>query len=179
MFKNKYKNLNIGSSDIKNGILDNNFGGYGSQPKVSFELHWDKVDNAKSYGLYFIDYDAIHVVGFPFIHWVVLNIKTNGLRQNATYLDRNDITQGQNSRTTVGWLNTKGNKISTEEFLKDSNYTGPYPPDESHIYKVVVFALDKEKIDLQDGFFMDEMLKMIDNHILAYDELNFKYIKPN
>lgn len=176
MYKNNFKNLNISSTNINNNVLDNKFGGYGESPKVSFELHWDKVENAKSYALYMIDYDAIHVVGFPFIHWVVANIKNNKLELDATHLNR-DIIQGQNSRTTIGWLNKRGNSISKGELLANANYTGPYPPDKSHSYTIILFALDIETIDLDNGFFLDEMLPKIKDHIIATDILEFDYIK--
>lgn len=179
MFKNTYKNLNIRSKDIKNNVLNNLYGGYGKEPQTSFELEWDKVENAKSYGLIFIDYDAVHVVGKPFIHWLVLNIRENKLKKNATFLDKDILVQGQNSRTTIGWLDVKDKKLTKEEILQNANYTGPFPPDKSHIYKIIIFALDFENTNLPNGYFMDEMLKEVENHVIAYDELNFEYIKPN
>lgn len=177
MFKSQITNLNIRSKEIRDGILDNKFGGYGSSPKVSFDLEWDKVEGAKSYALLMIDYDAVHVVGFPFIHWVVGNIYENKLALDATHLNK-DIIQGQNSITKIGWLNTRDiHDIKEPEILENANYTGPRPPDKTHTYTIYLMALDIKNLSLKNGFFLDEMLHEIKDHVITYDILNFDYIK--
>ncbi len=168
--------LNIKSEFIKDNVLNVDFGGYGKHSKVSFPIKWDKVSAAKSYALYMIDYDATHVVGFPFIHWLVANIKNNELVYDATHLDKT-IIQGQNSCTNIQWLNTRNHKPSIEEILENANYTGPTPPDKDHIYTIYIFALDKEDIKLQPGFFLDEFYHKILQHIIGFDFINVKYHK--
>ena len=170
------QNLHINSINIKDGILDNDFGGYGKHPSISFPLSWNKVEGAKSYALYMIDYDATHVVGFPFIHWLVANIKDNKLDYDATHLNK-DIIQGQNSRTKATWINNQNKIISKSELLEHANYTGPTPPDKAHFYTVFIFALDKEKLDLNNGFFLEELLKEIKDHIISFDYINLEYKK--
>lgn len=170
------QNLNISSINIKDGVLDNDFGGYGKHPEISFPLSWDQVDGAKSYALYMIDYDATHVVGFPFIHWLVANIKENKLEYDATHLNK-DIIQGQNSKTKATWINNKNRIISQTELLENANYTGPTPPDKAHFYTIFIFALDKEKLELKNGFFLEELFKEINNHTISFDYINFEYKK--
>lgn len=178
MMKKSRNNLNISSSSIIDGVLEKKYGGYGDEPRVSFPLEWSNVKEAKSYALYVIDYDAIHVVGYPFIHWVVANIHENKLEFDATHKNKS-IIQGQNSLTTVGWRNSQGREISKEELLRNANYMGPYPPDKTHTYTIFVFALDVDNLNLKDGFFLDEMLHEMEDHIIQYDKINFSYVKPN
>ncbi|SYV94651.1 Phospholipid-binding protein, partial [Mycoplasmoides gallisepticum] len=35
------------------------------------------------------DFDAAAVIGFSFIHWIAVNIKTNHIAENQSYLDHN------------------------------------------------------------------------------------------
>ena len=169
------RNLNINSIVIRNGVLQYEFGGGHDFGDISFPLTWDKVPEAKSYAMYIIDYDATHVCGFPFIHWVVANIHTNELPTDATHVYKGIIAQGQNSTSTVTYRNLHGKKPTQSELLKAAKYVAPTPPDGNHTYTVVLFALDVDKLDLKDGFFLDQMLAKIHSHVLVYDWFNFKY----
>lgn len=169
------RNLNITSVAIHNDVLQYDFGGGQEFGEISFPLKWDNVPEAKSYALYIIDYDATHVCGFPFIHWVVANISKNELGFDATHNLKGIIAQGQNSTSTVTYRNLHGKKPTQSELLKAAKYVAPTPPDGSHTYTIVLFALDVEKIDLKDGFFLDQMLAKLHSHILVYDWYNFKY----
>ncbi|MBR4485756.1 hypothetical protein IKS57_00005 [bacterium] len=61
--------------------------------------------------------------------------------------------------------------------LENANYTGPTPPDKAHFYTIFIFALDKEKLDLKNGFFLEELFKEINNHTISFDYINFEYKK--
>jgi Phospholipid-binding protein len=52
-----------------------------------------------------------------------------------------------------------------------TGYNGPYPPDQTHDYVLKVFALD-DNLDLENGFWMNELLHKMDGHILASAEFN-------
>ena len=169
------RNLNISSVAIHNNVLQYDFGGGQEFGEISFPLKWDSVPEAKSYALYIIDYDATHVCGFPFIHWVVANISKNELGFDATHNLKGIIAQGQNSTSTVTYHSLRGRKPTQSELLKAAKYIAPTPPDGSHTYTIVLFALDVDKLDLKDGFFLDQMLAKLHSHILVYDWYNFKY----
>ena len=44
-------------------------------------------------------------------------------------------------------------------------YTGMAPPDKDHTYEIHVYALDKET-NLKKGFFVNELYKAMEGHIL-------------
>ncbi|MBO7084840.1 hypothetical protein J6W20_02845 [bacterium] len=93
----------------------------------------------------------------------------NELGFDATHNLKGIIAQGQNSTSTVTYHNLHGKKPTQSELLKAAKYVAPTPPDGSHTYTIVLFALDVEKIDLKDGFFLDQMLAKLHSHILVYD----------
>lgn len=40
-------------------------------------FEWKEILGVKSYVLKIIDYEVVEIIRFPFIYWVVSNIKTN------------------------------------------------------------------------------------------------------
>ncbi|MBO6103788.1 hypothetical protein J6W32_00665 [bacterium] len=96
-------------------------------------------------------------------------MKTNELSYDATHNLARIISQGQNSTSTVTYHALHGKKPTPSELLKAAKYVAPTPPDGSHTYTIVLFALDVDKIDLKEGFFLDQMLAKINSHILVYD----------
>ncbi|GMA69938.1 hypothetical protein GCM10025879_11840 [Leuconostoc litchii] len=47
----------------------------------------------------------------------------------------------------------------------NQSYIGPMPPDKTHNYTLTVFALDT-KLDLQNGFFLNELRSKSMTHVL-------------
>ena len=75
--------------------------------------------------------------------------------------------QGKNDYT--GWFH--GDKDMGGEYL---GYDGPCPPwndERVHHYHFRVHALDVEKLNLADGFTLDELRKVMHGHVLAQAEL--------
>lgn len=159
-----------------NGYLKDKYGANGKEnnptqfPSVSFDLQWEPIPNAKSYAIIFEDFDACEVVGFPFIHWIVANIKTNKITENQSFNDfkkwdkkgsyPNDILwQGHNSsvnRTLVS--NNKQNPnlsgilpegFTSQEDINSLMYFGPYPPNKEHLYSLTVYGLSEEAQNLE------------------------------
>ena len=155
--------MKITSSGLKNGKFADRFGKRGTQfspsgmPIYSIPL---KIEDAppgtKSFAIIMEDKDAIPVCGFSWIHWTVANLTTAELEENASQT-RTDFVQGTNSRS------GKLNGISIEEA---SCYGGMAPPDQPHVYEIHVYALDT-LLDIQPGFYMNELYKKIQGHILA------------
>lgn len=161
----------------EHGYLHDVHGAHGKTsfrfPDHSFELKWDKMPNAKSYALLLEDFDAMKVIGFPFIHWVAVNVKENFVSEAASKLafdhlkenlgkamSSNLLWQGYNSsvsKTLVTENKEKGsslNGILPEMFtsleLEDAaQYFGPYPPDKDHVYTLTVFGLDVDASELE------------------------------
>ncbi|MCK8617116.1 YbhB/YbcL family Raf kinase inhibitor-like protein [Fructobacillus sp. M158] len=106
----------------------------------------------------FIDYDAVPVCGFPFIHWLATNfgpvtsIPADASRQNQS------ICQGSNS------FASKFYPDYSERIVY--RYGGPMPPDKEHDYTLTVYALD-EKLNLTEGYYLNDLLKAMKGHVLA------------
>lgn len=157
------------------GRLDDPFGSRGTQfiktmPSRSFHLAWsDLPKDTASLALIFIDYDAIPVCGFAWIHWTVANIDpTLGcLPENASHTM--DLLEGVNSCSSpivpTNW------QLSHAEA---TTYGGCAPPDKTHRYTINLYAL-KEKLDLRPGFYMNELLKGIEKTLLAKATLHATY----
>lgn len=135
-------------------------------PIVSFPVEFSEVpSNAKSLALVFVDFDSIPVCGFAWIHWLAANIApdTVTLAEDA-------------SRKAVGMVQGTNSCASPFVGERDVNvthrYIGPCPPDKDHIYKVTAYALDC-MLDLDEGFFLNEMLKKMDGHIIEKASAEF------
>lgn len=165
----------VTSTGIINGIIQDQFGGRGTQfnengiPTYSLPL---KIDNAPkrtfSFALVLEDKDAYPVTGgFVWIHWLAANITRNELKENESQTAR-DFTQGCNS-----WTSIQGNQQNKE---LSCFYGGMTPPDSAHTYELHVFALDK-CLDLNTGFFLNELYKKMEGHILDQYTLKGIYDK--
>lgn len=139
---------------------------YKGNPCVSFpiELH-DISSEVKSIAITFLDHDAIPVCGFTWIHWLACNIPStiNTIPENISIDNSLNIVQGQNSFASSFVGETDPN-ITTR-------YMGPTPPDKDHEYTLKIYGLDK-KLDLNEGYFMNDFLKAINGHVVESAELN-------
>jgi hypothetical protein len=165
--------MKLHSKNVINGYLEDKFGYRDDQkPNRSFHLTWsDLPKDAKTLALIFVDYDAIPVCGFPWIHWACANIdpKLNELPENASA--EMNLLQGVNSRISPFLQGNK--KISKEDAI---GFAGCAPPDKTHTYTLYVYALDT-KLNLAKGFYANELIKAIEGHILAQTKLEMMY-KP-
>jgi len=140
------------SDDIKNG-----------KPIISFPIKLSNIPaDAKTIALIFTDPDSIPVCGFEWIHWVAANIPSTQveLPENFSQTAVAPIVQGKNSSASP--LVDGPKDVAT-------GYNGPYPPDQTHDYVLKVFALD-DNLDLENGFWMNELLHKMDGHILAISQ---------
>lgn len=164
--------MKIYSKNIVNEYFEDQIGHHGNQllqnikPSRSFHLAWDDLPaGTKSLALVFLDHDAIPVCGFSWIHWVVANIDPNlgELPENAS-LDM-DLLEGVTS-----WFSDilpDAWKLDKEDA---TGFGGCAPPDQVHRYNIEVYALDT-KLNLQRGFYLSDLLKSMDNHILAKETI--------
>lgn len=129
-------------------------------PVVSFPVEFaDVPSGAKSLALVFVDFDSIPVCGFAWIHWLAANIKpdTVTLAEDASR-KAEGMVQGSNSCASPF--------VGERDVNVTHRYIGPCPPDKDHTYKVTAYALDC-MLDLKDGFFLNEMLRKMDGHIIG------------
>lgn len=163
----------VTSTGIINGIIDAKYGKYGEyfnengMPIYSLPF---KIENSPSetvsYAIVLEDKDAYPVSGgFAWIHWTAANIMRNELAENESQT-ATDFVQGSNS-----WTSMQGGQQSIE---LSSFYGGMAPPDAPHLYELHVFALDT-KLDLTNGFYMNNLYKKMDGHILAQYTLKGTY----
>lgn len=138
---------------------------YKDNPIVSFPIEIQNIPKGtKSLALTFIDFDAVSVCGFPWIHWIACNIPpyTKLIPENISKNNELGIIQGSNSYSSffVGETDTN---ITI-------GYVGPTPPDKDHNYDLVVYALDKD-LKLDKGYFLNDFYKEIKGHILGEAKL--------
>lgn len=167
--------MEIFSTSIHQGYFDDAFGHRGTQflngkPNRSFHLAWRNVpSNAKSLALVFIDHDAIPVCGFTWIHWTVANIdpNLNELPENASQDLKllEGVTSWAAPFAPAEW------RLSKEDA---TGFGGCAPPDKEHLYTIKLFALDTT-LNLTRGFYLNELYKAMDGHVLAEARLQAIY----
>lgn len=167
--------MNIYSNNIHAGYLDDAFGHRGSQfikskPSRSFHVAWqDLPAQTQSLALTFLDYDAVPVCGFPWIHWTVANIDPawRHLPENASI--EMPLLEGVTSWNS-GLLDEEW-YLSKEEA---TGFGGSAPPDKAHLYTLTLYALDTT-LHLNRGFYMNELWQAMDGHILDQATLQMWY----
>lgn len=95
----------------------------------------------------------------PFVHWLAWNVPAavdslpEGLQEQARLTEPAGLLQGLTSRGSVG-------------------YFGPRPPvgDPPHRYHFQIFALDT-MLDVPPGSDRDTLIKAMQGHVIAKDEL--------
>lgn len=142
---------------------------YKGNPKVSFPITFEEVPNGtKSFALTLIEFDAVGVCGFPWIHWIACDIsgEINELPENISMDNTLNIVQGKNSFAS-DFVGETDPKITC-------GYVGPTPPDKDHKYTLDIYALDCSFLSLTSGFSLNELYDKMENHILAKNTLVLK-----
>ncbi|WP_225048551.1 YbhB/YbcL family Raf kinase inhibitor-like protein [Lacticaseibacillus kribbianus] len=155
------------------GYLADRFGKYASgedvhadHPKRSFPF---KITEAPAgtltFALAFIDYDAVPVSGFVWLHWLAANIPAEftTIPDDASRSGAVPMVQGRNSNA--------GGMVRAQDVQVAQGYVGPQPPDKDHAYTLMVFALDTE-LDLAPGFWLNAMRRAMAGHVLAQAEVD-------
>jgi len=166
--------MTVTSRGITDGVIELKYGKHGTHfikgmPDYSlpFEIH-DAPQGTQSFALFLEDRDAIPVARFSWIHWALANLTEPALEENASAAPRGRFVQGVNS-----WASPLlgASKLTDAEA---SRYGGMAPPDKTHLYELHVYALDA-KLDLQDGFFANDLFKAMSGHVLAEATLAGSY----
>jgi len=116
---------------------------------ISPALTWTEPPaGTQSFALIVDDPDA---PGRTWVHWVLFNIPANTHNLQESFSADSSIAVGNNS---------SGN----------ASYQGPCPPSGTHRYFFKLYALDSAT-SLSPGVTKDQLLKVMDGHILAQAEL--------
>lgn len=154
---------------LENGLLPDRFGKFASAddmlegfPVRSFPIEVEGVpSSAKSLALAFVDFDAIPVGGFCWIHWTACDIPpaTTLIPENASATGAVSMVQGANSN----WSPMAHGSLNPQVF---SRYCGPQPPDKTHEYTLTVYALDCPSLGLREGFYLNELRRALRGHVI-------------
>jgi len=174
--------MKITSSAIEDGVIQDRYGKRGQtfknkvgEIKQEFDNGYMPInsipirieaapENTVSYCIFIEDKDAIPVCGYSWIHWAVANLTKNEIKENES-INAKDFLQGVNSW--YGEVYGMSKKHAT-------GYGGMTPPDRTHKYYINVYALDT-KLELQDGFFVNELFKAMDGHIIEQETISATY----
>lgn len=164
----------VTSTGITDGFIQKKYGGYGTQfnenniPSYSLPFKIENApENTVSFAFILEDKDAYPVVGFAWIHWLGANLQREEVKENESQT-ATDFIQGANS-----WISIQGNQQKREQA---SYYGGMTPPDKAHTYELHIFALDKT-LDLEKGFYLNELYQKMEGHILEEAVLKGIYEK--
>ncbi len=136
------------------------------RPCVSFPIYIESVpQGTMSLALTFVDYDAVPVGGFCWIHWLACNIDPNLTQIPEDASARKSITMVQGSNS--DWSPLAGS-CSNPDIIH--RYAGPYPPDSAHEYTLTVYALDC-MLDLAEGYYLNEFRRAIKGHVVDKVEI--------
>lgn len=151
--------------ELEDGMLPDRFGKH-APAEYQIDGHAVRsfpieIEDVPEGALAFVDFDAVPVGGFCWIHWLACNFPadTRLIPENASASGEVPCVQGSNS----DWSPLAGSHTDPRIVRR---YAGPCPPDATHDYTLVVYALDCE-LDLAEGYFLNEFRRAIRGHVLA------------
>ena len=159
------------SKGIVNDVISDAYGKRGAvnefgMPTCNFPIEILGVPpSIKSFALVLEDKDSAPSNGFCWIHWLAANIKRNLIEENES-ASATDFIQGANS-----W---SSKFVGNNPVEKTCFYGGPSPHSGTHTYDLTVYALDND-LDLKNGFYINELFKAMDGHILTKAALSGTY----
>lgn len=161
--------MKLRCSGIKNGYFDDKYGKFGSQfnllkiPSCSIPVIFEEYPkDTKSFALILIDHDSTPVCGFSWIHWLACNIVNPIIVENAS-INHPNFVQGVNSWYKPG-----------RDITLVSCFGGMAPPNAPHTYTLEGYALDT-LFKLKEGFYINELTKAMEGHILAKETIEGVY----
>ncbi len=157
-------------TNFENNTIPENYGKHAAEeyklggiPVTSFPFAVEEVPaEAKYLHILLIDYDAIPVIGFPFVHWTVANVPADQTVFPENYSrDDSAKTQGLNSYASMFMKDWAPNQDEVKNV-----YVGPGAPDKDHDYEMFVYATS-EKLNLEEGFHYNDMRKALEGKVIA------------
>ncbi|MFL2028659.1 YbhB/YbcL family Raf kinase inhibitor-like protein [Loigolactobacillus zhaoyuanensis] len=155
-----------------NGYLADQYGKYAPEtwrdangPIQSFPIQvQDFPAQTQAWALTLLDFDAVPIAGFPWIHWLATNLapELTKLPANASRDLTDQFAQGKNSLASPF--------VEVNDLLAEQRYIGPTPPDKTHLYQLTVYALD-QMLPLDNGYWLNEFYHASQGHILEQAQL--------
>ena len=159
--------MKISVSLTAQGYLPDRYGKYATAnemiagyPIISPEITVSDVPaGTASLALTLLDFDAVPVGGFVWIHWLAANFAPDLARipENASQIG-GDFVQGRNS--------TAGRLVHNLDPRTNQRYTGPQPPDQDHQYELTLYAL-RQTLPLQDGYWYNEFRQLAQTQVIT------------
>jgi Raf kinase inhibitor-like YbhB/YbcL family protein len=113
-----------------------------------------------------------------FTHWILVDIPV-ALTRLDEGADGNGLPKGGLKLETTDHGRRGQNGFAV--FLNDGphgGYTGACPPwndERTHRYRVTVYALDIDRLDLRESFTREDFLKAVKGHVLASRAADYRY----
>lgn len=154
------------SVPLEDGLLADEYGKYApasamlaDHPIKSFPISIsDAPADTKSFAIVFVDFDSTPVCGFTWIHWLAANIPASmtELPADASRQLADQFVQGRNSNA--------GRLVNGDPQIING-YVGPQPPDKTHDYTLIVYALDTV-LPLTNGYWLNDFRHAARGHVL-------------
>lgn len=147
-------------------------------PIVSFPFYIDDIDPRVRYLHWeMVDPDSIPVCGFEWIHWSVANLPIDALMYD--FNDSHALAIPEDfSRSIPAMIpeTLQGRTSAASKLVQNTNpsafmrYNGPQPPDKDHEYVLNIWGAQKPLENLQEGFWLNEMLRELrkSNDVIDY-----------
>lgn len=151
----------------KTGLLPDRYGKYAPEtamyqgyPIISPPITVSDLPADTAYlALTLLDFDAVPISGFPWIHWLATNIPATSLiKENASQAQAATFIQGRNSNA--------GQVVQITDPKISQRYVGPQPPDQTHNYELTVYAL-AAPLPLQAGYWLNAFRRVLPQQQLA------------
>ncbi len=127
---------------------------------ISPPLTWSGTPaGTESFTIILDDPDAVKVIGYIWVHWVLFNLPAQDSGLNEGIADDAHLPDGS---------------LNGMNGFSHYGYGGPCPPNGSHNYRFTLYALDS-KLTLDPGSKKDDVLQAIQGHGPAQAELIGKY----
>lgn len=160
---------------FKNNVLPHSYGKKADEkdilmgnPVRSFPFEVENLPRGTKYLAFsLVDYDAIPVCSFPWIHWLGANLSVSG----SSYSVPEDLSRNTGAEFVQG-KNIFSSPLLGEDFSEIATlFVGPTPPDKDHRYTLTVYALS-EPVNLQEGFYLNQLLDAVSDKILSSAQIN-------
>lgn len=174
--------LNVKCNGTINGAFNDKYGIRGeykinNMPLYSIPLTWTEGPvGTKSYAITLTDDNKMDSNRLPWVHWLVADIpaQITGFQENTSRHHDGHLSEGLNSYVNDYFLRPTEFDNPRVPNQYAIGYGGFTPIDKPHTYTVKVYAL-KCKLNLKPGFTYEQLLKAMDNKILAQGEFKAVY----
>lgn len=154
--------IQIEITGFENNTISSDLYGFNDKSPA---IRWSPVENAASYAIALVDYDATSNEKYasPFVHWFAVNIFEPQINFNASNDGYAVLYQGETSASPY----FKDSLIENHKQLDHKYFVAPFPPNKEHKYEFKVYALKHKINNNRDNlFYFGDFEKMIDEAVV-------------